>query len=316
MASYVLFALICLVFVFIGVPFQQSTSPGGAALVVNNKVISWSEYQNYLEILKNQESKSMQIDAKRQKQINRQAIDALLNIQLMVERANQLGFVAADAAVRDRISALSVFKADGRFSRERYYGFLSARRWSATYFEGRIKREMQVERLQQLFNRMVYMSRAGEAQNQELAAFRTRVQYVSFGSVSDKEETLLSGWLKSGDEDSINQMVEDKKWEWETTDEFDLSRRALPGLASYSRLFEEVVKIAPSGGLIKRVIKVKDKSFILKVAPYKQVEDAAPKKSLLFFTNRIMGRMFFLSWTQAMRAQAKLKWHPRLQQML
>ncbi len=322
--SYIIFSVICLVFVFIGVPSQQMSSLGGAALIVNNQVISWSEYQDYLELLRSQlaADTSTQLEAKRQKQLRTQAIDALLNTELMVQQARARGVVVSDLAVRDRIVRLSVFKEDGRFSRQRYYSFLSARRWSATHFENKIQRELQVTRLQQLFHQAVSTSQVETNKNQRLSAFRTRVHYVSFpsNSIREQERQFLTEWIQQGKEDLLNQMVKDKNWEWEQTEEFDLSRRFLPGLPSFRKLFDEVVRSAPQGGLISKIIKIKDQSFVLKVEPFYQKtsdsKNVSERSSVPFFTDRIMGRMFFLSWMESVRARAKLKWNPRLQNTL
>lgn len=323
--SYIIFSVICLVFVFIGVPSRQMSSLGGAALIVNNQVISWSEYQNYLEILRNQLAKdtSTQLEAERQKQMRRQAIDALLNTELMVQQANTLGVIASDLAVRNYIIQLPVFKEDGQFSRQRYYTFLSTRRWSASYFENKIKRDLQISRLQQLFHQAVSTSQMETNKNQQLSAFRTKVHYISFpsNSVTNPERQFLIEWVQQGKEDLLNQMVKEKNWEWEQTGEFDLSRRFLPGLPSYKKLFDEVMQSAPQGGLIGKIVNIKDQSFVLKVDPFykktlSNAQNVAEQSSVSFFANKIMGRMFFLSWMESIRARAKLKWNPRLQNTL
>ena len=318
--SYIIFAVICIVFVFIGVPTRQMSSFGGAAIIVNDQVITWSEYQNYLEILQNQASAKQESNLEAQRQIRQQAIDTLLNAELMVQEAEANGIYSANKSVRDRIVLLDFLKEDGSFSREKYYAFLQARRWSASYFESRVKRELQTTRLRRLFQHTFFVPKAETQQNQALSLFKSRVHFISFPSqnLSETEKQALTKWVQQGDIDALKQMMQEKKWEWEQSEEFDLSRRKLPGLPADDRLLEAVIHKAAQGGLIGHIFRIKDRSYLLKVIPFnKQKSKKIPEQaSVSSFADKLMGQMFFLTWIQSVRAGAKLKWNPRLEQAL
>ena len=323
--SFIIFGLICLVFVFIGVPVSQMSNLGGAALVVNNKVISWSEYQNYLEILEQQAVGSGgSIEAKRQEQLRQRAVDDLLNIELIVQASQNLGMVIAKKAIQDKIVEFPFFKEEGRFVHSKYRAFLEARRLSASYYEGLIRREIQRVRLQNIFNMTVHTTKEEKEKKQQLGTFVIRVSYIQFpsGSLKPDEFNNINTIVQAGDMGLLSETVKEKNWKWEKIDSFDLSRTSLPGLASEKILFDKVLQFLPETGMIKNIIGVRDQSFILRVDHFattkmgKVEEQANPVLQDYLFTDKILSQATFFSWIRSVRSSAKLKFNPRLQNII
>ena len=324
LASYVIFGLICLVFVFIGVPVSQISNMGGSAMIVNNKVISWSEYQSYLEMLEQnaQSAPGKGLEARRQEQLRRQAVDTLLNTELIVQSAGEIGLVSAEGAVRDKVVNMELFQEEGRFSHSRYRTFLEARRFSAGYFENLLRREIQTAHFQNMFNLAVSGSRAERLKRQTLKSFKARVSYIQFMSseLNPKEWNNVSRMVEAGDADLLSQFIADKKWEWSNTKVFDLNRVSLPGLDSHPTLFDAVLTYLPKTGLIQKIVPVRNQSFVLRVDDFQRESAPTPQElaipSMDVFANTILTRSIFMSWIQHARKIAKIKYNPRLMSLL
>ena len=319
--SYIIFGLICLVFVFIGVPLSQFSGVGGGALVVNNKVISWAEYRSYLQMLEQQAqgSTGMGLEAQRQEQLKRQAVDTLLSTELMVQEAEKSGFTIAEKAVQDKIVKIPFFQEEGRFMHSKYRSFLDARRFSASYFESLIKKEIQTARFQNMFNLTVHISNAEKDKKQKLESFKVQVSYVQFasGDLEAGELNNITTVVQEGDLALLDKTIKGKKWNWEEISSFSLNRVSLPNFESQKILFDTILNQLPRTGIVKRIINVQDKSFILKVDSFNyEKEKTASAFSSDFFANMMVGRMFFLSWMRSARSSAKLKFSPRLQEIL
>lgn len=315
--SYVIFGLICLVFVFIGVPLSQFSGMGGGALVVNNKVISWSEYKSYLEMLEQraQGSTGRGLEAQRQEQLRRQAIDTLLSTELMIQEAQKSGFVVSKKAVQDKIVEIPFFQEEGRFMHSKYRSFLEARRFSASYFESLIRKEIQTVRFQNVFNLTVHTSKAEKARKQKLDSFKLQVSYIQFasGDLSLEELNNITTVVQEGDLAILNDTIKTEKWNWEKVNAFNLNRISLPDFESQKILFDAVLNQLPNVGVIKKVIGVRDKSFILKIDSFDYKEE---KKSALtsdLFGNMMVARMVFLNWMRSARTSSEIKFSPRLQ---
>ena len=325
-SSFIIFGLICLVFVFIGVPVSQMSNLGGAALIVNNKVISWSEYQSYLEILEQQSAQATggAIEAERQEQLKQKAVDDLLNMELIAQTARDLGVLVSNKAVQDKIVEIPFFQEEGRFMHSKYQTFLSARRFSPSYYEDLVRQEIQRVRFQNIFDMSVRSCLAEKQKKQQLGAFAVQVSYIQFPSASLKPEEFnnIHTVIQAGDMDLFSETVREKKWRWKKIEAFDLSRTSLPGLESEKILFDKVLQSLPETGLIRSIIGVRDQSFVLKVDRFemeKQENSVSPIKGFLpdyFFTNRMISQMTFFSWVRSARSSARLKIHPRLQNII
>ena len=324
MVNYVIFGLICLVFIFIGVPVSQLSTMGGAALIVNNKVISWSEYQKYLEILEKQQSQGTfgEEEAERYKQLRRRAIDTLLNTELIVQEAVRLGVLIANKEIQDKVVELPFFQEEGRFMHSKYRAFLEAQRFTASYFENLIRKEIQTARFQGIFNLSLHTSNVEKQKKEQLSNLSVQISYIQFPSADLKPEEFnrINNIVEAGDEDLFSQVLKDKNWKWEAIESFDLTRVSVPGLKSSKRLFDEVLHYLPNTGMIKKVINLRDQAFILKVESFTQNKQKEKPQHLpmpdSFFTDLMTTRTLFLSWISFAKSLAKLKINPRLQSVL
>jgi len=314
----IVFGFLCLIFVFIGIPVDQTSSVGGAAAIVNNHIISWAEYQSSLETLRNRSKAPVdsKMEAEHQNQLRRQAMDTLLNTELIYQSALKAGLVAADKSVQNRIVQIPLFQEEGRFQRSRYLDFLSARKFSASYFEDLIRKEILVTRFQNFLTKSISSSFLEKEKQNQLKSLKVKVSYVQFKS-SDfnlNEKEPLEQMVKEEQSDQLNQVLKDKNLQWVETSSFDLTRLSLPDLSLHKRLFDEVIKKLPETGFINKVLSSRDQSFIVRVNSFQKEEVAKDELNLQdeSFMDQMISQMMFYQWVQSIRESAKIQFNPRV----
>ena len=318
-----IFGLICIVFIFIGGPFGGQLSPsGGSAILVNKQAVSLGEYQTYLNILESQAGESQ---GENPDLLRKQAIDALLTGELIRQSAHKIKMAVSAEEKKELILSLPFLKEDGRWTQGRYRSFLKAQRLSPAQFEERVKKDLLNRRFQGLFDKVSHFSLAEEAKKEKLKSFKAQVSYLQFLSskLSTEESVQLEEWVKAEDLSLLNHFVEEKTWEWKDTGSFRLDRSRLPELESWPALLDELWAYWPKTGLIKKVIHIKDQSFVLKVEDFSKIpssldkeKEDKPEDQLFqmdsFFARALAGRTLFLSWLAEQKSRADIQINPRL----
>lgn len=154
--AWLLFSAIIVVFVFWGLqPQHAGVAAGGSAANVNGDIVSIAEFSEQVEMM-SREPRFEQLqqfggDFARQ-MIRQQALQSLVDQRLLGESLNRLGLYTPDGQIRDSILEIDAFKENGRFSHTRYLGYLQASRQDAGQFEGKIRRQLSVNRVAKVFS--------------------------------------------------------------------------------------------------------------------------------------------------------------------
>lgn len=154
--AWFLFGAIILVFVFWGLtPQQPGVAEGGAAAIVNDQTISLARLQEAVESMRRdpryQQFESLGGDMGRQI-FQQQALQQLIDMELIRQEADNRHLMATDAEVRDLIVGIPQFQEDGRFKRDLYMGYLQAVRKTPAEFEEDVRREQVWRRTMRMFN--------------------------------------------------------------------------------------------------------------------------------------------------------------------
>jgi len=155
--AYVLFTMICLAFVFVGVvPDGGGVSGAGSAAVVNDVVIPVSDFQERVAMVENQMGQAFNSlpAAQRQaqtKRLRQNALDELVNYELVYQSAARAGVLPTTAATRDLIVNIPAFQQEGRFARELYDNYLTYKNYAPADFESRVKRDVVISQTRELF---------------------------------------------------------------------------------------------------------------------------------------------------------------------
>ena len=184
--AYVIFGAICLTFVFMGdIPGGGGLTTGGPVAIVNKEPISFADYREAYSRLQNQykgqfDKLPASMRQEQMKQLRSNALEMLINSQVISQAAMGLGLYSSDEEVRDFIVDIPAFKEDDRFRRERYDNYLSYRRISAEKFEQEIRKDVANSQVRNLMQMSLSPSKISEELNKKMEKFNMNIEFVRF----------------------------------------------------------------------------------------------------------------------------------------
>lgn len=198
----VLFGAIILVFVLFGFPNRLNNSGGGhmgSAAQVNNTLIPLSDLRSESQRIEQMYAPlfggSGMGDAQRQFVVQ-QALEGLINQELVAQMAKKEGILATDPEIQDVIvKEIPAFQKDGRFQRDLYYGILQANHLNPTDFEAKLRKEKTGIRTQRLFQAS---AQPLNIELEKLKALQENKMNVTFARV-DKDLMLKNQSVSAAD---------------------------------------------------------------------------------------------------------------------
>jgi peptidyl-prolyl cis-trans isomerase D len=156
----ILFVAIVLVFMFWGVGTMRGTRVGAgkmeAAARVNDALISNHDFDDaYQRIAASYQNMGSPPPADF---MRRQALDQLIDLELLNQEAQRLGLSVDEDELRDAIAAAPVFQNGGHFDKELYLQLLQQERLKPSDFEEMQRRQMVATKVQQLVRSGVHIS--------------------------------------------------------------------------------------------------------------------------------------------------------------
>lgn len=185
--AIIVFGAIALVFIFFGLPNRLGAGMGAVA-TVNGAVISVADFQKeeqrITEYMSSLFGGSMDLGPQRN-MLRQQAIESLVQSEVIHQATQDEGILAPDAEIRDVITKdIAAFQKDGRFEREFYSRYLEMTRSSEGDFENRIRKELKANRLRNLFETAL---RPNNLEDQKLAELRLNRMNVQFARINEEE---------------------------------------------------------------------------------------------------------------------------------
>lgn len=181
---------IIMVFVFFGLP-QSDLSGGASAAQVNKVFISLKDFsQEEARIQKMQEyyaqmfGQPFTFDPERQKMLRRQAVESLIQQELLSQAAEDEGFLVSSKEILEKIKEIPEFKKDGFFQATYYFQLLEANNLTPAKFESSIKKQVQAIRTKEVFETSAKPSVLEMNKLKELKSTQWNVQFAKL----DKEE--------------------------------------------------------------------------------------------------------------------------------
>lgn len=164
----ILLGAIVIVFIFWGVGSFQERRVGRVALV-NGDQITLDEYKktydNLIEQLRQRFGNNLNEDMIKLLQVDRQALNQLVNNRLLVQEAGKLKFKVSDEELTGAIMNISAFQSAGAFDGRLYKSVLSRSRITPEEFEDAQREAMLIEKLRSFITEGVKVS------NQEAVDF-------------------------------------------------------------------------------------------------------------------------------------------------
>ena len=188
------FGSICLVFVFLDIGPGQFAGfgLGGSAAQVNSKIISIRDYREHLQRLEDRAGSSL--SAERRTQLRRRALDDLVNLELLSQRAQKLGLMASPEAIGERIYAIPAFQQEGRFRRNLYDMYLKSMRIRTKDFEAKVAGELSINTLQSIINKSWHEPSEARELREQRGETYVELQSLKFSidDVIEKQEAKAS----------------------------------------------------------------------------------------------------------------------------
>ena len=323
--AYFIFSLICLVFIFLGVPIEPLSGIGGFAALVNKQVISIADFNQRLNIA--QQNRQSKNNAEQQKEFRNLIISQLINEKLIAQNADQEGLTTSDQELSQFIQSQSVFQENGVFQNSLYSSYLRANQLSPTNFEEKFRQYTVIERLEKLFSKIFLTSQLEKKKNKELDRVLFKLKYITIPLTqfaSYKED--LGQWQKLISQPKLlKKEINKRKLDWISTSKVNLRNlnQALPLLQDEEQLFKALIQKIPNTGLVPQLIIQTDSVIIVQISQFeiKKVQDFLSSKNissknsskdtqdiLSFATSR----MIFSSWLQFLRDQSRIQINPKI----
>ncbi len=184
--AMILFGAIALTFIFLGVtPGRVGVMMGGSAATVNDSVISFADYSQAMRRTENQYRSMLDQlpEAQRnyfEKNIRARALEELIMFELVAATAEREGLRVADGEVRSQILNIPAFQDNGRFSREKYDEVLEANHLQTHLFEAKIRKELLLNRTEQMFLGAFRALPLEETENTQLQSAKLTLQVAHY----------------------------------------------------------------------------------------------------------------------------------------
>ncbi len=180
----VIAVFILLVFVDFG-RANRTPSRTNAAASVGDHEVTWAEFQRSDEALQQRYrqvyGKQFTPQLAQQLQLKRQAIEQLLNDQILLEEAHRLGLAVTDKELRDKILSIPGFTDDqGRFlSPEIYQRVAQANHFSSpAALEDALRQDMLLDKLRDVLSQTVYVTDADVEKTYRDQVEKAKIRYV------------------------------------------------------------------------------------------------------------------------------------------
>jgi peptidyl-prolyl cis-trans isomerase D len=154
----VLFGAIILVFALFNTvtPDRGAGTTGGSAATVNDANITINQFRQQVDMATRNSQLPLDKLPPEQREmysseIRRRTLDRMIMSELVFQNAYHAGIWASNGQLRDELLAIPVFQESGRFARARYDNVLAQIGQTSDEFEGQIRKDIVIRRLQTMF---------------------------------------------------------------------------------------------------------------------------------------------------------------------
>jgi len=195
--------------------------PTGSQVVatVNGEEITAQEYQDAFNSQRNRMRQMLggKYDSDRwDKQLKKQALDSLIDRELMIQQADDSGFGVSKDNVVQSIKVISDFQRDGKFSQDLYLQILQSNGKSPAQFEHDLMRDMLTRQLYTAINSTDFATDYEVDRLEKMNAQTRDIEYLIAPHVNYKEENAVT-------EDAIKKYYDDHKAEFMTQEQVSIS---------------------------------------------------------------------------------------------
>ena len=284
--SYIIFGLICLVFVFLS-PFGGQTGGFGQGVVahVGRETIRSQEFrfleENMRAQQKTQINQSSPEEARRiENNIKKRVLSHLVNSYLILQGARKEGFRISDYEVQDAIQSIPVFREKDRFIYSRYRNFLKNQNLSSSRFENRIRREIFSQRWNSLFFQAVPVSFLENEKRKLQESYQASIRFVEI-KLEQVPLSQLEAALKKQARSEVENLIKKAGVSWIKPKPFSVVSGFVLELRQNKKVIDSIIDYLPRKGLIPQLISENAKVYVVDVLNFKKLKKSKPKQARL-----------------------------------
>lgn len=197
--------LIIGVFTFWGIGVSVTGETVTTIATVDGRPIEQVELQraerNLTEAYRNALKDQFTPEMRKNLNVRQRALDSLIDREVLLVRAEQMGLLTSDQELRDEIASNSSFQVDGRFSKEAYLRALRYAGYSPAEFEEGLRSQIAIERLNGVVADGVTVSDAAVreeilAKEQKLAIAYAKVKASDFTMQVPVDDEILHKYFE------------------------------------------------------------------------------------------------------------------------
>ena len=318
-AAYIIFSLICLVFIFLGVPIEPLSGVGGFAALVNKQVISIADFNQRLNIAQQNQEPASRNNAEQQKEFRNLVLNQLINEKLMTQNTEQEGGWTCDEELSQFIRSQPVFQENGVFQNSLYSSYLQANRLSSAEFEEKFRSWALIGRIEKLFSKIFLTSQIEKKRNQELDRVQLKLKYITIPltQFSSYEEDIKKWQNLVTQPNLLEKEIKKRNLDWISSSKSSLRNlnQILPLVQDEDQLFKILIQKIPKKGIAPQLIIQSDSVTIVQVSHFEikktQIlpDSKGVSQDVLSFAT---SRMIFSSWIQSLKDQSQIKINPKI----
>ena len=189
LALKIIFGVIVVVFMFWGIG-TVGLNQMELVAKVNDEVITTQDfnraYQNLSRAFRNMSQQSAP-----EAFLRKQALEQLINTELLSQEAHRLGLRVGEEELRDSIAAISAFQVDGHFEKQAYLNTLQANGLKPADFEESQRRQLLVTKLQELVTAGVHVTDAEVKERYRYENSQVELRFVRIPAASFLDKVTI-----------------------------------------------------------------------------------------------------------------------------
>lgn len=315
--AWLIFGAIIIVFVFFGFSSNMGAG-GGYAARVNNELISIRDFQTATENMSRY--KFLYGDGPdADKNIRNNAINQLIDLELISQFAQKGGFRVSDAEIVDSIMSNEGFLENGKFQRSNYERYLQ---YDST-FEKRLRKQLLYQKFMKVLQSSFVTSDLEVEKAKLLKSNQMNLEFIKLEPT--KNEKLKDGDVKAQINDiaaiyatNPNEAVKRAQGlglKWDETGPFTLEATDIPKIGRNTQLIADAFSLE-RGALGKRLYDAFGTQYIVRL---KEKKIVTPKESE-GMSDRMVAypriNNVLVNWKKEIREQSKVDLSPTIARML
>lgn len=201
-------AVIAIVFAFWGIGPSLNSSANAVAVVDGKEITGIAfqrAYDHLLDSYKQRFGGQIPDELINVQEIRRQAVNELVQRELVRKGAGQMGLMISDAAVQRVIRDVPAFQNNGTFDLGLYNAVLARQRLAITTFEEGIRNDLLAQRVNEVFATFAQVSDEEIAQWLDYGNLQVRLRYLVFARTDfqdqvQKDSEAIAAWYEANRE--------------------------------------------------------------------------------------------------------------------